>query len=376
MLHALMLAAGRDQLIERIVAPHRAEQLHIAGAESPARLLGQRRFAHGEQRDGIEAGERALGLGIEGADRLQSVAEEIEADWTGARRIEVEDAAAHRILAGVGHGAGAAIADMLQPLDQIRHADRVARRERLHRCGKEIVARHALQHGVDRGEHDQRRLVGAAAMFGKLGECRDAAGDDFGIWRHPVVRNAVPGWEAQALHVGGEELQRVFQRREPLAVAGDMQDRPAGLAPREVAGKRAEHRGIEPFGHAAGDRRAAGEQPRDGQAFRCRCFGHGQSLAAFDAAEHDPVEAAQMPHQRIEVCRAQRIPFEQAQSDVRIGDFNEALHDADLDVGHGLYSLLGEAAEQEIQLLAAAMGCPVEGAAAAHGKIARHKADG
>ena len=230
MLHALMLAAGRDQLIERIVAPHRAEQLHIAGAESPARLLGQRRFAHGEQRDGIEAGERALGLGIEGADRLQRIAEEIEADGTGARRIEVEDAAAHRILAGVGHGAGAAIADMLKPLDQIRHADRVARRERLHRGGKEIVARHALQHGVDRGEHDQRRLVGAAAMFGKLGECRDAAGDDFGIWRHPVVRNAVPGWEAQALHVGGEELQRVFQRREPLAVAGDMQDRLAGLA--------------------------------------------------------------------------------------------------------------------------------------------------
>ena len=113
---------------------------------------------------------------------------------------------------------------------------------------------------------------------------RHAAGDDFGIWRHPVVRNAVPGWEAQALHFGGEELKRVFQRREPLAVAGDMQDRLAGLAAREMAGERAEHRGIEPFGHAACDRRAAVEQPRDGQAFRCRRFGHGQSLAAFDAA--------------------------------------------------------------------------------------------
>ena len=55
-----------------------------------------------------------------------------------------------------------------------------------------------------------------------------------------------------------------------------------------------------------------------------------------------------MPHQRVEVCRAQRIPFEQAQSDVRIGDFNEALHDADLDIGHGLYSLFGEAAEPQV----------------------------
>src|SRR5262245_43241499 len=63
------------------------------------------------------------------------------------------------------------------------------------------------------------------------------------------------------------------------------------------------------------------------------------------------------------------MSLEQAHRDVRIGDFDEALHDADLDLGHGWKSLLGKAAEQEIQLLAAAMGCPVEAAAAADGEI-------
>ena len=205
-----------------------------------------------------------MGLWVEGADRFKRIAEEIEADGTGAWRIEVEDAAPHRILAGIGDGAGAAIADMLKPLDQISHAYRVARCEALHRCGEEVVRRHALQHGVDCGEHDQRRLVDAATMLGKLGERGHAAGDDLGIGRHTVVRDSVPGKEAQALHVWGEELQCVFQRGEPLAVAGDMQDRLAGLSACEMAGERAKHGGVEPLGHAACDRRAAIEQPRDG----------------------------------------------------------------------------------------------------------------
>ena len=55
MLHALMLAPGGDRLVERIVAADRAEQLDIAGAEALARLLGQRRLAHGQERDRIEA---------------------------------------------------------------------------------------------------------------------------------------------------------------------------------------------------------------------------------------------------------------------------------------------------------------------------------
>ena len=272
MLHALMLAPGGDRLVERIVAPHRAEQLDIAGAEALARLLGQRRLAHGQQRDRIEAAERPLGLRIEGADRFQRVAEEIEADGTRARRIEIENAATHGILAGIGDGAGAAIADMLQPLDQLCHAHRVARGETLHGCGKELVRRHALQHGVDRGEHDQRRLVVAAAMIGELGERGDAPGDDLGIGRDAVVGHAVPGWEAQALHVRRKEGKRIFQRRQPLAVAGDMQNRLARLAARDEARERAEHRGVEALRHAAGDDRCRGQAAARRAGFQLSMF--------------------------------------------------------------------------------------------------------
>ena len=56
-LHALMLAPCRHRLVERIVAPHRAEQLDIAGSKALARLFSQRRLAHGQERDRIEAAE-------------------------------------------------------------------------------------------------------------------------------------------------------------------------------------------------------------------------------------------------------------------------------------------------------------------------------
>ena len=155
-------------------------------------------------------------------------------------------------------------------------------------AGKEFVRRHALQHGVDRGEHDQRRLVIAATMLGKLGERADAPGDDLRIWRHAVVRHAVPGWEAQALHVRGKEGKRIVQRRQPLAVAGDMQDRLAGLAARDETRKRAEHRGVEALWHAAGDDRSTAKQPRDGQAFSCRCLGHSTVVSSFSCGPARP----------------------------------------------------------------------------------------
>ena len=118
-------------------------------------------------------------------------------------------------------------------------------------------------------------------MLGKLGERGDAPGDDLGIGRHPVVRNAVPGWEAQALHFGREELKRVFERREPLTVAGDMQDRLARLAAREMARKRAEHRGVEPFGHAACDRRAAGRAAARRAGFQVSTFRPWTVVSSF-----------------------------------------------------------------------------------------------
>ena len=75
----------------------------------------ERGLAHGEQLKHLNARESPLGLRIEGANRFQRVAEEIEADGIAAGRKQIEDAATDGILSGIGHGAGADIARGLQP---------------------------------------------------------------------------------------------------------------------------------------------------------------------------------------------------------------------------------------------------------------------
>src|SRR6476660_6295474 len=62
-LHALMLAPGRDRLVERIIAGDGPEQLDVAGTKALARLIGERRFAHRQERDLIETRKRSLRLG-------------------------------------------------------------------------------------------------------------------------------------------------------------------------------------------------------------------------------------------------------------------------------------------------------------------------
>jgi hypothetical protein len=110
MLHALMLAPRRDRLVQRIVAGDRAEQSDITLAEGADDLGRQRHLAHRQELDDVAARRGALRIGVEGSDRFQRVAEEIEPDRIPSRGIEVENAAAHGILPGIGDGAGARIA--------------------------------------------------------------------------------------------------------------------------------------------------------------------------------------------------------------------------------------------------------------------------
>ena len=109
-LHALMLAAGRNRLVERIVSCDRTEQLHVALAEGAAHVRRERKLAHRQEFDGIQSRRRALRVRIEGSDRFQGVAEEIESDGLSSRRIKVENAAAHRVLPGIGDRARPPIA--------------------------------------------------------------------------------------------------------------------------------------------------------------------------------------------------------------------------------------------------------------------------
>ena len=166
----------------------------------------------------------ALGGDVEGADRFQRVAEEIEPYGFGrARRVEVEDAAAHGELADIAHRRHALEAGGLQPRDQRVHVDVVAgfgaealRLDHLRR-------RNALQQRVGGGEDD-----GAVRFLLQRDHRRqrvETAGGGVRPGRHAIVGQAVPGGQLQHRQVGRGEGQRFDDRGQALAVARDEQDR-------------------------------------------------------------------------------------------------------------------------------------------------------
>ena len=184
MLHALIAPAVGDRFIERIVDVDAAEGRGIAGAET-ADGLGRSAALH--WRDGASSAcsvpvERC-DLRIEAADRFQRVAEEIEPHrMVGARRKDIDDAAAHREVAGIDHRAGAREAVLGEEGDAAR---RVLTRwpgaaEKARRLAISLARHHALQDGIDRGEQDQRAASAARCSRVSVASRRatiSAAGD-------------------------------------------------------------------------------------------------------------------------------------------------------------------------------------------------------
>src|SRR5690349_19501733 len=102
MLDALRAPSAGDRFIERVVAIDAAKSRSVACTEPPDRLLVQDHFAGRMQRQLFECPRCALRLGIETPDGFKRIAEEIEAyRRLYARRIKVDNAAAHRKVAGI-----------------------------------------------------------------------------------------------------------------------------------------------------------------------------------------------------------------------------------------------------------------------------------
>ena len=104
-----VLGAGRPaafahRFVEHVVGGRRAEGRHIAGTKQPDGVGGELEFRHRHQIERAQFLGRALGFRIEAADRFQRVAEEIEPHRVGhAGRKQIDDAAAHRVIAGLAH---------------------------------------------------------------------------------------------------------------------------------------------------------------------------------------------------------------------------------------------------------------------------------
>ena len=257
MLHAGIALAGADRLIERVLAGGGAEHLHVAAAEQLLAGLAQRHLADRHQGQALHDLAGALGFGVEGFHVLQRVAEEVEAHGgRAAGREQVEDAAAHGVLAGLHDGAAAREARQVEALDQLAHVEALARRDGLERAADELARRGALQDGVDGGDDDGRVL---AARSGEARERGDAPRHDLAVGADAVVGHRVPGGKLDDLHLGGEEGEALGNRLEAPVVAGDVQQERRRRAGRGLAlDQAAEQQGHQAVGHAAEHHRLGG----------------------------------------------------------------------------------------------------------------------
>ena len=232
-LDADMALAGRDRLVEQVLARDVAEQLAIAAAETLDALRRQQHFADRQQYDLVAVAGRTLAHRIEGADGLQRVAEQVEAQRLGrARREEIEQAAADGELARLHHRFGAAIAVLGQELGEPGHVDRLALAQDGRSLGIEAARRHALQGRAHRRQDDPRRGTGRLGRR-QPAQRLETLGHDVGMGRQPVIGQAVPGREDQHLAFGAEEPQPVLQPLQPLSVARHVQNVRAAGRPRQ-----------------------------------------------------------------------------------------------------------------------------------------------
>ncbi len=270
MLHAGEAPALAHRLVERVVAEHGAEGGAIALAEAADRLLRQHRLARRDELEVLHLPRRALRRRIEGPDRLQRVAKEIETDrGRGAGREEIEDAAAHRVFADLAHGRGAVEAVGLQEAQQAFHRDDIAGCREKRPPRDALPVRHALHDGVGGGEDD----AWAGMRCEQRVERTHPVCGDFRIGRDAVVGKAVPGREGERRNCGREKAERRLGQRNPARVAGDVEDRP--LRFRQAR----QHAAFQPVRHAAKrDRAAAAEEAR-------QRIGRGKQLSFL----HGPV---------------------------------------------------------------------------------------
>ena len=200
-----MAAAFADRFVERVAACLRAEMRHIGLTETGASsrvvsctsLIGTRSRAR-------KLPGRALRFGIEGADRFQRVAEEIEPHrLRHAGREEIEDAAAHRIFAGVAHGRGARETIGLEPLHEPVHVDDIARR-RGKRVRRDLLAAAATRWSsaltvVDR----MRGRSEDGARAGEPREDQESAARQSPRWARPGRRAGNPRTGKSRISISG-----------------------------------------------------------------------------------------------------------------------------------------------------------------------------
>ena len=266
MFGAGMAAALADRFVKRVAARLAAKARRIGLAEAAHRLADELQLAHRHEVERAQLPGGALRFRIEGADRFERVAEEIEPDRRRhARREKIDNAAALRIFAGLAHRAGAQKTVGRQPLRQQVHLDDVSRRGGKSVGGDSGARRNALEQTVHR-RGDHARLLGGGFRARQPRQRGHAARGDRSARRDAVIGLAVPAGQVENFDEGRGEAQRLAKLRRARDVPRDMhEDGRLVLGSfrqraREIAGDE----GVEPLGRVGEKQLVAGLQSREG----------------------------------------------------------------------------------------------------------------
>ena len=204
----------------------------------------------------------ALRFRIEGPDRFQRVAEEIKPDrGVDAGREQIDDAAAHGVIAGLAHRGCAGKAIELEPLHDAGHGLKISGGGRERLPGERVARRQALQDGVD-GSQQHRRPV-AAFDVREARQRLHALRHHRGMRRGAVVGQAIPGGKFQHFDVGGKEAERAREHRHARPVAADHGEADGRwrFPGRNGAGEIGEHQPLGAVGDAGEKQRPARRKP-------------------------------------------------------------------------------------------------------------------
>ena len=220
--HALMLAACADRLVERIVGAGRAEGGPVVLPEPGDRRLVEDDFRDGRELHDAQRLRRPLRGGVEPLCGLQSIAEEIEAHRPPlARQPDVDDASADRVVARLGDRRRLRKAHPGEERSQRRLVDPVPDPGGEGCLAQHLAGRNPLGDGVQRGQEHK----GTRHSLCEPRQRRHPVRRDIVVRRDAVVGQAIPRREGQHRHLRREERQGRLHRREPLVVAGDVDDR-------------------------------------------------------------------------------------------------------------------------------------------------------
>ena len=162
MLHARHPAPFRYRLVERILRRGRAEFLAIAGTEALDAVGVEQRLGRGHQDERLGLVGRTLIGGIEPAQAVDLVAEEIEPQrQLFARREDVDQRSANGIFAMLGDGVGALITERVELPDQRFAVDPLAFRDAPGQLADAEGGQQALRRGAG-GRDQQLRLSRAS----------------------------------------------------------------------------------------------------------------------------------------------------------------------------------------------------------------------